>query len=128
MPTTSKPSLDADEPLDPAIERVRAKLARLVLVAMGTLILGVGAVLAAVIYRATSDGSTELSSGEATIQLLPGAEIVSTDLSGDRVLLHIRLPDGTSEVVVVDGVTGQPGLRLRLVPRDGAGAPSTPRG
>ena len=105
---------DEDEPLDPAIERVRVKLARLVLIAMGTLVLGVVAVLAAVIYRASGDGSSALPGGTATIQLVPGARLVASSVSGDRILLQLALPDGSSEVVLVDAATGRPGLRLVL--------------
>ena len=115
-----------DEPLDPAIERIRLKLSRLVLISMGTLALGLVAVLAAVIYRATGGGSTELPGGTGTIRLVAGAEVVSADLEGDRILLRIAMPDGATELVVVDVATARPGLRLRLEPNPLPNPPPNP--
>ena len=93
-----------DEPLDPAVERVRAKLARLMVIGVGTLLLGLVAVFVAVIYRASAEPSTGPSQSE--IGLLPGATIRSTDLSENGILVTIDLPDGSVDLVVLDPATG----------------------
>ena len=114
-----------DEPLDPAVERVRRKLARLMLVSIGTLLIGVLAVLGAVIYRASGDGSTPPANGQGTIALVPGATVRSSSLAPNGLLVEIALPDGATELVVLDPVSGAPRLRVRLAPGGtGEGGPS----
>ena len=108
-----------DEPLDPAVERVRVKLARLMVVSIGTLLVGVLAVLGAVIYRGSDDGSTPVGTGSRDISLVPGATLRGADLSPNGLLLTIDLPDGTTELVVLDPASAATRLRVRLAPRAG---------
>ncbi len=46
------PDIDAEEqPLDPAMERVRRKMIRLLAVSIGIMVIGLMAVLAAIVYK-----------------------------------------------------------------------------
>ena len=46
------PDIDGDEqPLDPAMERVRRKMIRLLAVSIGIMVIGLMAVLAAIVYK-----------------------------------------------------------------------------
>ena len=52
-------NIDAEKPLDPAMERVRRRLARLMVVSIGVMLVGLMAVLAAVVYKSSDSGSPE---------------------------------------------------------------------
>ena len=54
----SSPEVEEEEPLDPAVERVRRKLVRLLMVSSGVMVLGFAAVAIAVFYRLSAPGTT----------------------------------------------------------------------
>ncbi|MEM0908294.1 MAG: hypothetical protein AAGJ94_13075 [Pseudomonadota bacterium] len=94
---------DEEDELDPAMERVRRKLARLLFVSTGIMVIGLGAVIAGIFYRVS-----QLDEGDeplAPVALdVPVSAILSTSTSEDRLILTIggdtprievrRLPDG----------------------------------
>ncbi|MDF1599267.1 fimbrial protein [Mesorhizobium sp. YIM 152430] len=105
--------IDPDEPLDPAVEKVRAKLMRFVVINLGILFLALMAVVGALVYRAVS---TEASTEEALaglplppegstitgqIALPAGASVLSQSLAGGRLTLLIETA-GAREIVVYD--------------------------
>lgn len=88
--------IDADEPdekpLDPEVEKVRQKMVRLLVVSIGIMIIGVMAVLAAVVYRvvAPEEETVEVSTA------LPGG--------GEALASRVALPDGFAvEHVALEG-------------------------
>lgn len=97
-----------EKPLDPAIEKLRHRMVRLLVISVGALIVGVMAVLGTVVYKVNSgDAGRPAISAQAPgepyrgrIDLPQGAEIASTALDGDRVLLHLRLSDGKRLLMV----------------------------
>jgi hypothetical protein len=104
-----------DKPLDPAAEKVRRKLVRFVAINLGILFVAVMAVLGAVVYKVSSSGKAPETAGdspvpapadapfiEAEIGLPTGAQILSQSLSGDRVALHVALPDGQAAIFIYD--------------------------
>lgn len=98
------PTLPEDEPLDPAMERVRRKMVRLLAVSIGTMVIGVFAVLAAVMWRVTSEdagGATR----QITLQIPAGFETVSVSAAADQVVLYGEI-DGNRKVLVFDTETG----------------------
>lgn len=103
-----------DAPLDPAIERVRVKLARLMAVGIGTLLLGVVAVVAGVLYKAGQEPSTPAGTGEARVPLIAGASLADAALAPNGLLLRIAMPDGSVQLVVLDPATGAPRLRVSV--------------
>ncbi|WEK50396.1 MAG: hypothetical protein P0Y66_22620 [Candidatus Kaistia colombiensis] len=100
-----------DTPLDPAVERVRQKLRRLILVSSLTVLLGFVAVLFAVIYRIGPGGSKSgltPSSAELRIeQAIPaGGRVVSSSLNGDQLALTLDV-GGATRVVILNINTGK---------------------
>ncbi|MGD9739774.1 MAG: hypothetical protein AB7O56_09090 [Bauldia sp.] len=113
---------DEEPPLDPVLARVQARLRRLMLIGGLTLVIGITAVLLAIVYRffiadrneepAAANGAPFVI-GEVTateVGLPATAELISTTLDGDRMVLGFR--DGADTVMVlVDtttmAVTGQ---------------------
>lgn len=112
-PAATGPAKGDDEPLDPAVERVRIKLARLMALGIGTLLIGVVAVFGAVIYRSAGEGSTP-AGGEARFELVPGATLEGASLGDGGLLMRIAMPDGTTQLVVLDAATGAARLRVTL--------------
>nr|WP_062228895.1 DUF6476 family protein [Aureimonas frigidaquae] len=99
---------DADremaDTIDPATERLRRKMVRLLGVSIGIMFIGVMAVLVAVVYR-TSDSSAPAQGAAIPLQLPAGAEIAETSLSGDSILMRIFVPEGES-LLVFDRASG----------------------
>ncbi|MBO0663090.1 DUF6476 family protein [Jiella sp. MQZ9-1] len=96
--------VEDEKPLDPAAERLRRKMVRLLVVSVGIMIVGVMAVLGVVVYK-TLPKHGGLGSTIATIQLPAGEEIVEVSADGDRALIRtkagetihlyvVSLPDG----------------------------------
>ena len=77
---------DDDKPLDPAMEKVRRKLARLMAVSIGIMLVGLMAVLGAVVYK-SAGSSVPQGTMEAVI---------------DRILFFGKAGDGASRVLIFD--------------------------
>jgi hypothetical protein len=103
---------EAEKPLDPAMEKVRRKMVRLLMISLGIMMIGLMAVLYAIVHKmsgggaepapiqaAIPAGSDEITS---TITLPKGAQINSESLSGTRILFDLTLPDGTRELAIFD--------------------------
>lgn len=104
---------EPEKPLDPAMEKVRRKMIRLLAISIGVMMAGLMAVLFAIVYKMNSrpDGmpaetavtipqGTEEIAG--TIALPEGARINGQSLSGNRIMLDLSLPDGKRELAVFD--------------------------
>lgn len=111
-------------PLDPAMERVRRKMVRLLAVSIGVMLIGLMAVLVAVVYKinrapetppadqARSDIPGQAAQPpakpeppkliESQINLAPGTRLLSQSLSGDQLSLETLLPDGGTELIIYD--------------------------
>ena len=110
----ASPIDDEDKPLDPAVERVRRRLARFMAINLGILFLAVMAVVAAIVYKlgrigepgrgdvagALPPGGEEMASGR--IVLPAGARMTGQTLSGSRLLITAALADGGSAIFVYD--------------------------
>ena len=114
--------LEEDPPLEPAQERLRRKLARLVFISGATMTLGLIAVIAAIVYKLNEGPTGEaLSSGlrgafstEAEIAIPAGHRLVSTALDGDRALLTLSAADGSTLLLLVDLTSGDVLSRYHL--------------
>ena len=81
-------SIDEDEkPLDPAVERVRRKLMRLLLVSTGIMVLGFAAVAIAVVYRISATKTT--TSADVALPIAAG-DIAGVALGDGTIALTIR--------------------------------------
>jgi hypothetical protein len=129
---------DDDLPLDPAVERVRRKLVRLLVGSFGIMILGLIAVFSTIVYRLSSNPASDPSSDRASTVseadpagampasvdvLLPGgARVVSTSISGPRTLLHIEVPgEEHGQLIIMETDTGKIVGRFRLQEISGNG-------
>jgi hypothetical protein len=122
---------EAEEPpLDPAAERVRRKLARLLLGSLGVMVLGLVAVFAAILYRLSEVGDradpAAARSGDAPViaevALPAGGTIASVSLEGGAILIHVALPGGGTQLLVVDAASGRVLTRLDVRPDSGIAA------
>ncbi|WP_024587066.1 hypothetical protein [Aliihoeflea sp. 2WW] len=106
--------IDPDEPLDPAVEKVRAKLMRFVVINLGILFLALMAVVGALVYRAVSTEPAAEEASPAGLPLPPegstitgeialpaGANVLSQSLSGGRLTLLVEV-GGAREILVYD--------------------------
>ncbi|GAA5619053.1 hypothetical protein ACRRRS_09765 [Brucella anthropi] len=118
------PDEQAEPALDPAMERVRRKMIRLLAVSIGVMLIGLMAVLVAVVYKinrapetppaeeARSDIPGQAASApvkpeppkliESQINLTPGTRLLSQSLSGNELSLETLLPDGGTELIIYD--------------------------
>ncbi|MBL0936119.1 MAG: fimbrial protein [Rhizobiaceae bacterium] len=119
--------LDQDEPLDPAVEKVRAKLMRFVVINLGILFLALMAVVGALVYRSVSTGSSPEEAASSALPLPPegstitgeialpaGANVVSSSLADGRLTLLVEA-GGAREIVVYDIASARIIARFALV-------------
>lgn len=112
--------MNDEPPLDPAVERVRRKLVRLLIGSFGIMILGLIAVFSTIVYRLTSDaGSPAGRAGSepaiVNVSLPGGAKVLSTSISGARTLIHIEVPGEThGRLIVMETDSGKVIGRYRL--------------
>lgn len=116
---------EPEKPLDPAMEKVRRKMIRLLAISIGVMMAGLMAVLFAIVYKMNSKPGAQ--TGEAalavpqgaeeiagTIVLPEGAQINSQSLSGNRIAFDLTLPDGKRELAVFDMAAGHFVARYQL--------------
>lgn len=125
---------EVSEPqLDPAMERVRRKMVRLLAVSIGVMLIGLMAVLAAVVYKInrapapeTAETRTDIPGQEviapveppklieSQIDLQPGTRLLSQSISGDHLSLETLMPDGGTELLIYDYRQSRIVARMRL--------------
>ncbi|WP_157016500.1 fimbrial protein [Mesorhizobium xinjiangense] len=103
-----------EKPLDPAMERVRRKMVRLLVISIGIMMVGLMAVLAAIVYKAASGdeapaqapAAIPVTPGEGiaqgTIRLPQGARVVSQSVAGGAISLNVELEDGGRAILIYD--------------------------
>lgn len=105
---------DDETPLDPATERLRRKMLRLLAVAVATMLLGVMAVLAAIVYKVNQDAAAPRPAGTPIAIALPaGTRIEAVAIDGDEALLTLA-GAGEDRMVRVDLRTGAILARYRF--------------
>lgn len=109
---------EPEKPLDPAMEKVRRKMIRLLAISIGVMMAGLMAVLFAIVYKMNSrtdatapDTAITVPAGKGMmtgeIALPEGAQINSQSLSGNRILFDLSLPDGKREAAIYDLAAGR---------------------
>ena len=85
---------------------------------LGILVLAAAAVIAVTIYKRATNGLEGNAKGFGTKQIaLPaGAELEDSTAAGDRLILQIRMGDGSRRIMIVDLATGEPLGELEFVP------------
>lgn len=111
-------TLPQDPPLDPAVERVRKKLMRLMIVSIAITLILMLAVLFGVVYKIIATGSsakqTELLSSHHknketlhhTLSLPKNTQILSQSLSEHNISLKILTPDGQTKFMIYNYHSG----------------------
>lgn len=117
-----------DKPLDPAVERVRAKLVRFMIINLAILFIALMAVVVAIVYRKSSAPQAPsvtpselpaLPAGQTLpheIALPEGARILHHALAGDRLSLHLALANGGHSILIYDIAAGRVVARLNVKP------------
>ena len=119
---------DDEPPLDPAVERVRRKLVRLLIWSFGIMILGLIAVFSTIVYRLTSDAPAPAAEAVTppaivNVSLPQGAKVLSTSISGPRTLLFIDVPDEVhGRLIVIETESGKVIGRYQLKEISGDGS------
>ncbi|MEE9375067.1 MAG: hypothetical protein V3V04_01895 [Rhizobiaceae bacterium] len=98
--TNPIPKTDQDEPLDPAVEAIRVKLVRLLMVSGGIMMLGFMAVFLAVVYKWNRKPSTQPSANleikaTSTLTIPKGATLLSTTANDKGLILTLKLSNGS---------------------------------
>lgn len=113
-----------ERPLDPELEKVRRKMMRLLVVSIGIMMIGLMAVLAAVVYKATRGepagpsaaatapaGTGDVAPSDRPFSVraaLPaGFSVQAVALDGGRVLFFGIEPDGVRRAIIVDAASGR---------------------
>ena len=98
-----------EPPLDPVLENVRRKLVRRMAWSLGIMMIGLMAVLGAIVYKISApEGSTDILSQDkgVVIDIPDGGKIVSTSASDDHLLITVEVTEGRYELLSVDRNTG----------------------
>lgn len=108
---------DREEPLDPAVERVRRKLVRFMAINLGLLFAALMVVLAAIVYRtlAPSGPSAPAAAVEAPIVVPAGARVEGHALGQASVSLLVLLEGGERVLFVYDLQSGRMTGRFAIV-------------
>jgi hypothetical protein len=110
----SDPLADDDErPLDPAAERIVARVRLMMLISALTTMVAVVAVLGVIGYRVFRGDGSIPPAAEVTALLPKGARVVSTALAADRLVITIDI-GGALEIRTYDLQTLRPAGRLRF--------------
>lgn len=111
---------EEEKPLDPAMEKIRRKMVRLLVVSSSVIILGLMAVVFSIVYkidRNKPDQSRLPATTTATADVIPAARqsitlpqgfvLESSSLSGNRILISGADADGRKRMIVYDIGTGK---------------------
>ena len=104
-----------DKPLDPAADRIVAKVRRLMAISVLFTGLAVAAVLGVIAYRVFRYEGSAPSVPDVSASLPRGAKVVGTAFADDRLAVTIEL-GGATEIHLFDARTLAPRGRLRLRP------------
>jgi hypothetical protein len=116
---------EPEKPLDPAMEKVRRKMIRLLAISISVMMAGLMAVLFAIVYKMNSRPDASLTETAVTmptgtdeiagtIALPEGARINGQSLSGNRIMLDLSFPNGKRELVVFDMAANRFAARYTL--------------
>lgn len=108
------PELAEEAPLDPAAERVRRRMVRLLAVSIGIMFVGIFAVLAAIVWQMGEASRATLVEGR--IALPGGFNVVETDLGADAIMVRGNDASGAMRILVFDRASGEMTARYTLGP------------
>ena len=107
---------EEEKPLDPAMEKVRRKMVRLLIISSSVIIIGLMAVVFSIVYR-VNNNSARTAATAADAALMPpatqsftvpaGFTIQSTIMDGNRILITGVNANGSRRLIVHDFVLGK---------------------
>jgi hypothetical protein len=106
--------VEDDKPLDPAVEAVRRKLARLLFVSIGIMLVGVFAVLGAVVYKIRAGDGAAAANG--TLAVPAGSAVIDQSVGDGVISLRVREGDGTERILVFSTTDGRRLADWRIAP------------
>jgi hypothetical protein len=112
---TIKENSDDEKPLDPAIEALRQRLVRLMAVSIGIMMVGLFAVLGAIVYK-TYSGTSRIAATDGTIAIPAGMKVLDQSLDGDRLALRLQGADGAQIIMLFSLMDGSPAGQWAIVP------------
>jgi len=99
-------SQQEEEPLDPAVEAIRVKMVRLLAISGGIMMLGLMAVLVSIVYKVNQDSEPKakpvIADTVNDVVVPAGAQIVQTSQSDGRLMLTLKLSDGSTRIQLHD--------------------------
>ncbi len=110
---------DEDAPLDPAVEKVRRKVMRLMGISIAIMMVGLMAVIGAIFYKISGAGDKKITTeaeANSKIVMLPSGEIKNVEAIGANIVGDVNLPKGSS-LVKADYADG----RILLMIKSGEG-------
>jgi hypothetical protein len=116
---------EQEAPLDPAFEKVRRKMVRLLIVSASVIVLGLMAVVYSIVYRVNrlpqpdTPGTTDAAdlaapAAQQFVKLPTGFVVESASMSGNRLLLLGAGPDGAKRIIIHDIGTGKTLTEIEL--------------
>lgn len=111
---------DEEKPLDPAVEKIRRKMVRLLVISASVIIVGLMAVLGSIVYKASKNSAarTELTGGPVapsqTVTLPKGFALETTTIDGNRIWF-MGTADNKHLIIVHDIGTGKTVTQISVV-------------
>lgn len=99
--------IEEEKPLDPAAEKLRRKMLRLMVISIGSMFIGIFAVLFAIVYKMNNSAVAEKQIDTA-ITLPAGFQIEETQIGDGTILFRGRDGNGSSKIMLFDAVSGAP--------------------
>lgn len=105
--------IEEEKPLDPAAERLRRKMLRLMVISLGTMFIGIFAVLFAIVYK-MNNSAVVADQIEAVIDLPDGFHIEETSIGDGTIILRGQDSAGTNRLWLFDATSGAPRGTIEL--------------
>jgi len=110
---------DEEKPLDPAMEKIRRKMVRLLVISSSVIIVGLMAVLGSIVYKANKNlaARTELAGPIApsqTVTLPKGFALETTTIEGNRIWF-MGTADSKHLIIAHDIATGKTLTEITVV-------------
>ncbi len=105
-----------EQPLDPAMERVRRKMVRLIAISIAIMLIGLLSVAVAIVYKFNRlPNNRSLSEPQdVAVQLPPGARLQSSHIEANQMMLTLLFDNGDQAVWIYDLVTGNVTDRIAI--------------
>lgn len=113
---------DEEQPLDPVMERVRKKMIRLMVISIGIMMIGLMAVLFAIVFKISGgsqdDGDiaateTDQAVVQSSLDFPVGSTIVWSAVDSGRLIIQVKHLDRSTEFYLVDTKTGKLASRIK---------------